>query len=381
MIDNTTLQIGIAFSGASLTIALLIGWLNTRHERYLVHGSGGISLIVLGVAIMGLRSGSYDLLRTFLPYSLVVVGMALIYAGSRLFRDNSADLRSSIVLAVAVPLIMAVPFTLGYYGTGTIVLNVASGVIMLMCAREYWDGRAEGPIAMTANAVIYAVIAVSFLCCAAVLAWDGTWVMTSAADNWAENFNSIMTLVGFTGIGAITLTLHHARAARLHHAEANTDALTGVLNRRALFARFDENRLATGICVLMFDLDSFKQINDSRGHAHGDVVLQRFAGIARSILRPEDTVARVGGEEFCVVMAGLQRDAARAVAERVRGEFADLLIPINAEGDTASVSAGLAIGGKDETFSSVMRRADHALYKAKNGGRNQVQVAALRQVA
>ena len=381
MIDNATLLIGIAFSSASLMAALLIGWLNSRQEAYLVHGAVGIGLVMVGVGILGFRSGRFDLVVTLLPYSLILTGFALVYSGSRLFHRTTPNMTGPM-LAGGLSLVgITIPFLLGYTGVGTIVLNVAAGTMMLLCAREYWICRSEGHIALLANALIYSVTALSFLACAAVLLWDQAWIISAPANNWAEDFNSIMSLVGLTGIGAITLTLHHARAARRHRNDANTDSLTGVLNRRALFERYRDSDIAAGLAVVMFDLDRFKLINDRLGHAQGDLVLQKFAQVLRDNLRNSDVIARLGGEEFCVILPGLDAETARSSAEAMRHAFADLQIPIDAEGEIATVSAGLAIGGKDETFSSVMRRADAALYKAKQAGRNQVHLAALRLVA
>ncbi|MBJ3783573.1 GGDEF domain-containing protein [Devosia sediminis] len=381
MIDNATLLIGIAFSSASLMIALLIGWLNSRHERYLVHGAAGIGLIVVAVAIMGFRNGRYELVHTLLPFTLILTGLSLVYSGSRLFRNPSAILTPAIVVgAVSVPA-MAAPFLLGYSGLGTIALNVFAGLFMVLCAREYWVSRKEGVVAMSTNAFIYTLTAISFFSCAAVLTIEQDWVLTSPADNWAEDFNSIMTLVGLTGIGAITLTLHHARAARRHRLEANTDELTGVLNRRALFQRFRDNDVVPGLAVIMFDLDHFKQINDRKGHAYGDMVLQRFADVLLGELGHTDTIARVGGEEFCAVLPGRDWEAARQLAERVRKALADLRLSIGNQDEVATVSAGMATGGAEEHFGSLLSRADAALYKAKESGRNQVHVAPVRLVA
>jgi diguanylate cyclase (GGDEF)-like protein len=381
MVDNASLLVGIAFSSASLMVALLIGWLNARGETYLVHGASGISLIAVGVGIMGFRDGRYDLVFTLLPYTLLLVGFSLIYSASRLFLSRDAKLWPPIAAGAAALLTTTPPFLLGFSGVGTIMLNIWAAVIMLLCAWHYWHGREDARIAMAANTLLYTVTALSFLACAAILITEQSWVLTAPADNWAEDFNSIMSLVGLTGIGAITLTLHHARAARRHRAEANTDALTGVLNRRALFSQFSDEDEVAGLAVLMFDLDHFKQINDRYGHARGDLVLQQFSGVMRSQLRGTDIMARLGGEEFCVILPGLDRDNARIVAERIRTAYAALHIPVNDAGDTATVSAGLATGSPTETFSSVLSRADAALYKAKSAGRNQVHLASLRLVA
>jgi len=379
MIDNATLLIGIAFSGAALVLALVIGWLNARAETYLIHGATGIGLIVLALAALGLRNSSYSIWSLFVAFPVLLAGIAYVYSGSRLFNHNAA--RPALYLGLASVIATTTPLVFGLSGLGTLMLNFCAAVMLGLCGVAFWRGREDARTAMAANAIIYGLVAASFLACAIVLLVQGQWVLDAPPDNLAEDINSIMSLVGLTGIGAITLTLHHARAARRHRMEANTDALTGVLNRRALFRRFNEDSPATGLAVIMFDLDHFKQINDHLGHAHGDTVLVRFADILRNELRHSDIIARLGGEEFCAILPGHDREAAGQVAERIRRAFDNLALPIGSETETATVSAGLATAGKDETFSSVLSRADAALYKAKQAGRNQVHIAPFRLVA
>lgn len=379
MIDNATLLIGIAFSGAALVLALVIGWLNSRAETYLIHGATGIGLVVLALGALGLRGDTYSMLSLLIPFPTLLAGIAYVYSGARLFNHKPA--RPALFIGTATIIATAIPLLLGLSGLGTLMLNLCAAIILAQCGLEFWRGREDARVAMAANAIIYGLVSASFLACAIVLLLDGQWVLDAPPDNLAEDINSIMSLVGLTGIGAITLTLHHARAARRHRMEANTDALTGVLNRRALFRRFSEDASATGLAVIMFDLDHFKQINDHLGHAHGDTVLVRFADILRDELRHSDIIARLGGEEFCAILPGRDRDTAGQVAERIRRAFDDLALPIGSETETATVSAGLATAGKGETFSSVLSRADAALYKAKQAGRNQVHIAPFRLVA
>jgi len=379
MIDNASLLVGIAFSGAALVVALFIGWLNARTETYLVHGAAGIGLMVFALAALGLRDGSYTMWNQLIPFPMLLAGFAFVYSGSRLF--NHQPPRPALYLGIVAIATTAAPLALGLSGVGTTALNLWAGVIMALCGLEFWRGREDVRVAMVANASIYYLVAASFFACAIVLLIEGQWVLDGPPDNLAEDINSIMALVGLTGIGAITLTLHHARAARRHRMEANTDALTGVLNRRALFRRFAEDAPVTGLAVIMFDLDHFKQINDRLGHAHGDAVLMRFADILRSELRHSDTIARLGGEEFCAILPGHDRETAGQVAERIRRAFDELALPVGSETETATVSAGLATAGLNETFSSVLSRADAALYKAKQSGRNQVHIAPFRLVA
>lgn len=379
MIDNPSLLIGIAFSSASLAVALAVGWVISRREPYLAHGAVGLTLVMAAVLMMGLRE-NYTLAVQLPPFILLLAGFSLLHSGSRLFINAKADLRPTFAIGSVAILTMSVPFIIGWSGLGTLLLNAWAAIFMLLCAWEYWRGDDELREGMMANTVLYTMTALSFAACAVLLALDGRMILDSAPDNWAEDVNSIVCLVGITGIGATTMMLHYSRAARRHRDEANTDSLTGVYNRRAVFGQYAETDLVPGLAVLMFDLDHFKQINDRLGHAQGDNVLKRFADVLREQLRPTDMIARLGGEEFCSLLPDTGVDVARELAERVRATFADQQIAIG-EDEFATVSIGLAIAGADETFSSVLRRADTALYKAKRGGRNRVQVAKVRLVA
>ncbi|MGV3577086.1 MAG: diguanylate cyclase [Devosia sp.] len=381
VIDNATLLIGIAFSSASLLLALLIGWLNARTETYLVLGAIGMALIVLAVMLMGFRNGAYGFAQHLLPYTLILIGFSFVYAGARRFRDMKASLRPPIIVGVLSVVAISIPFLMGLTGVGTMLLNTLAAAILVLCAIEHWRSKDHPHVALNANAILYCITALSFLSCALVLLSEARWVTTAPPRNWAEDFNSIMSLVGLTGIGALTLTLHYARAAHRHHTEANTDSLTGVLNRRALFDRFGASMQPQSTAVLMFDLDHFKQVNDRFGHAHGDRVLERFADVLRQELRRSDVASRIGGEEFCVVLIDIDQELAKTIAERIRKAFADLAIAIDDKGLIATVSIGLAIPTTEEDFSALLNRADAALYQAKNAGRNQVRLAALRLVA
>jgi diguanylate cyclase (GGDEF)-like protein len=131
----------------------------------------------------------------------------------------------------------------------------------------------------------------------------------------------------------------------------------------------------------MFDIDHFKLINDRQGHAAGDAVIRHLAAILRDNLRDDDCVARIGGEEFCAVLLPMPVDHAKAVAERIRADFEAAAVRVIAEAVSATVSVGVATSGIDESFSSVLNRADTALYKAKDNGRNRVTSASIRLIA
>jgi diguanylate cyclase (GGDEF)-like protein len=147
------------------------------------------------------------------------------------------------------------------------------------------------------------------------------------------------------------------------------DELTGAYNRRYLMEtlareRSRAERLSDPFAVCVLDLDHFKSINDTRGHAAGDEVLRHFAAAAPRALRGIDTFGRFGGEEFLMVLPGTQREGALAAAERVRAAAE--------AGGQVTVSIGVATHRRGEDINALLHRADEALYQAKAAGRNRV---------
>jgi len=163
---------------------------------------------------------------------------------------------------------------------------------------------------------------------------------------------------------------------------AVTDSLTGLHNRRYAMHQLDRmlTRPGRGLAVMMLDLDHFKQINDSHGHAAGDGVLSLVARRLRRELRSGDLLARIGGEEFLVALPDCARDRAKTCAERLRQAIGGE--PFSVGGDTpplhVTLSVGLALSHPDrasETAASLLARADGALYGAKSYGRDKVILA------
>ncbi len=158
------------------------------------------------------------------------------------------------------------------------------------------------------------------------------------------------------------------------------DDLTGFYNRRHLMELIgtEKNRsVRTGsvFSLVMLDLDKFKNINDTYGHQAGDNVLITFSAIIRSVLRKTDFCGRYGGEEFLIGLTDTDLHEARVFAERIRMYVEDSLFPDVGSGSRVTVSIGLAQHRTNEDIEKTISRADEALYRAKNGGRNRVEVS------
>ncbi len=160
---------------------------------------------------------------------------------------------------------------------------------------------------------------------------------------------------------------------------SDTDPLSGVGNRRYFMRALDQesaraNRLAQPLSLLALDIDRFKRINDEHGHPIGDLVIRRLADLCKNDLRDIDVVARVGGEEFAILLIGSALAPALEVAERIRRQAESS--PVSRGGDVLvafTLSIGVAQLRADESGVSLFARADAALYAAKRGGRNRVE--------
>ena len=163
--------------------------------------------------------------------------------------------------------------------------------------------------------------------------------------------------------------------------EASTDALTQLANRKmfdhALKLGIHQAGLdGAPICLLMIDIDHFKQFNDTYGHLLGDQILKLVARTLTELVQVKDTAARYGGEEFAVILPGVNLDAAIAVAETIRSQVADKRVTNRRTGQVlgqVTLSAGAAVYAPGESVGAFIHRADEALYLAKHDGRNRVR--------
>jgi len=164
---------------------------------------------------------------------------------------------------------------------------------------------------------------------------------------------------------------------RLKHL-AVTDELTGLKNRRYIMERLESEyqravRMETPLSLVLIDIDHFKNVNDTHGHAFGDVVLKAVSREMRESLRTYDLLGRIGGEEFLIASPGSTRDEATALAERIRNRIREKQISGGAITISVTVSAGVtALVGQDEKTDTLLARVDEALYRAKEDGRNRV---------
>ncbi|SNZ08659.1 diguanylate cyclase (GGDEF) domain-containing protein [Persephonella hydrogeniphila] len=157
---------------------------------------------------------------------------------------------------------------------------------------------------------------------------------------------------------------------------AVTDQLTGLYNRYYIFSKLEDEierakRVDKNLCVILFDIDNFKQINDKYGHDVGDMVLSEFSRILKNVTRNVDTVGRLGGEEFIVICPGTDIVGGKITAEKIRMAVESAYMP---EIGKVTVSAGVAEFTGTENVAELIKNADVALYRAKKSGKNRVEL-------
>jgi diguanylate cyclase (GGDEF)-like protein len=161
---------------------------------------------------------------------------------------------------------------------------------------------------------------------------------------------------------------------------ATTDPLTGLYNRRRFLELGEyeiqrEQRNRRGLALMVMDLDHFKRVNDQHGHAAGDEVLRRFAVVCKNNLRAMDSIGRIGGEEFAILLPETNLEEGTVIADKIRSVLA--ASPMSGQSAISiTVSIGVVLAGEREAFAHLLARGDACLYAAKGQGRNRVVAGA-----
>jgi two-component system, cell cycle response regulator len=191
-------------------------------------------------------------------------------------------------------------------------------------------------------------------------------------------------------VGELRKALENLRneTSRLHQ-EASIDQLTGIMNYAGLMESLEhqiniahkdmqkkeKSPAGNFLCVIMTDLDFFKDINDTYGHVVGDFVLRHVASRIQAAVRDFDMVGRFGGEEFVIIMTNANLELAKVVAERIRKGVMETPLHLKELTIRVTISLGVAMFRKGERKEALLERADAAMYEAKKAGRNRVMIA------
>lgn len=387
-IDLSTLCAVAVFVTAVAGLLLLFSWLQNRRDP---------SLAMWGLGyLFGAIAPAFLALRGFVPpiWSMIGGGTSLIcaygvvWAGTRMFEGRTP--RPALVVAGGAIWLFACQFETfrSSEQARILLLSLVPATYTLCAAYEVFNARDRELISRWPTLVLLLLHA-GFLVARIPLLPQIVFPLPAGGPHQGALLAIVLEALFFVFcLSFLRVNMSKERAELEQRQAAATDWLTGIANRRAFFDRgeavlkgsADRGRTAA---LVLFDIDRFKEVNDTAGHQAGDAVLKAFAELVTDLLRPGDLFGRLGGEEFGCLLPKTSLAQALQLAERIRSAFAALPFPYL--GGNVTVSVGLAMSGEmageiaggtagagDDALQALLAAADRALYRAKAEGRNRV---------
>jgi len=315
--------------------------------------------------------------------ALSLIGALLLHQSFAVLLDRKAILRNlqsglagtmiaMLVCFMVYPTASALPKTALYGSLG--VLYTLSAILVFRFSDEEF-----GPVGWLTSLMLGIYALVFYVRTVVQLNPQWTGRVAELARGPSGWLMACLVTTAATAFGFMSLSTARLRVELLWRAQV--DDLTGLLNRwalkRAALREIQHCRRANlSIALVTMDLDGLKIVNDTKGHSCGDVVLQAVGGILQETVRSRDSVARMGGDEFCVLLPESSMDEALRVAERLREEISDLVIRYR--GEIVQTRASLGVASSDISglqWQSLVDDSDAALYQAKRLGKNKVVAA------
>ena len=386
-LDVNTLFLVTIYVEAILGLLLLFAWVQNT-SIHAVAWWGFADLLRAGsIALFGTYGTAPDLISIDLANVLLFTAFALTWTGARVF-DHRRPLPILMFAGAALWLVVGrLPSVASSWEMRALLSSSIVTAYTWATAYEFWRGRSEPLVSR------WPAIFMLFAHGALYLLRTPFGVMLSASPANNSAYESVwLTVLSFEAllftisIAFILLAMAKERTEYRHKTAALVDPLTGISNRRAFLqdSELQLKRQASDprpMAVMLLDLDNFKSINDRFGHAVGDRVLQVIAEAAGNCMRRTDLFGRLGGEEFAALLVDAPRDRALTVANEIRRSFSDATLEVDGRLVTATVSIGVVIT-YDAVLdvSALLAQADHALYRAKDNGRNRVELASIELI-
>ena len=379
VIDLPTLFVITVFLSVTGGLLLLFAWLQNRRTTALALWGIGYLFGASAAALLGSPGLMTNWWSVCVANTFMCVAYGVMWAGARSFEGR----RAHITLIGLGAGIWIAAFQFESFADSlparVQLVSAIMGCYALLSACELWYARDRELISRWPTLTLIVTHA-GFLLLR--IPFAGTLATATAT---GQPHGTIVTVVAFQALFTtfclpfLRVAMSKERAELEQRRAALTDSLTGVANRRAFFDRgvplleqaFADRRSAA---LLLFDLDRFKDVNDTGGHQAGDRVLKAFCELIVTSITPRDLFGRLGGEEFACLLADVSMAQALRIADRVRREFAEMSfhgLEIN-----ATVSVGVAMASEaGRSLPALLATADRALYRAKADGRNRVASA------
>jgi diguanylate cyclase (GGDEF)-like protein len=384
-LDVNTLFLVTIYVEAILGLLLLFAWVQNT-AIYAVAWWGFADLLrAASIMLFGKYGSVSDLISIDLANAILFTAFAVTWTGARVFDHRKPNW---ILLFAGAALWLALSRIPAVQSSWDLRMLLSSGIITAYTwatAYEFWRGRSEPLVSR------WPAIFMFFAHGALYLLRTPFGAMLAPVNN--QLFASVwITVLSFEAllftiaVAFILLAMAKERTEYRHKTDSLIDPLTSIANRRA-FLQDAETQLKRQMteprpmAVLLLDLDNFKSINDRFGHAIGDRVLQLFADVGSGCMRRYDIFGRLGGEEFAALLVDTSRERALAVAEQIRASFVEVTAMVEGKPVVATVSIGVVISYDAVLdLSALLAQADHALYRAKDNGRNRIEIASIELI-
>jgi diguanylate cyclase (GGDEF)-like protein len=381
VVDVPTLCAVAGFVTVIGGLLLLFSWMQNRKVPALALWGLGYLLGAAGTALLSLRGIVPNAWSVCGAVALLCSAYGVMWAGARCFEGR--HIRLSAMFAGAAIWLCACQFD-GFYQSEQARVVLASVILAsyaLLNAREVLHARDKELMSRWPTLALL-VLHAGFLLGRIPFAGELAFPPLRGGSH-----SAIISVMAFEGLfvafclAFLRVNMSKERAELEQRKAALTDPLTGIANRRAFFDLGEPalDRIVAdrrSAALLLFDLDRFKEVNDTAGHQAGDRVLKAFSDLVAESIRPGDLFGRLGGEEFACLLPNASMAEALQIAERARREFAAMCLPSLETNATVSVGVAMA-GDAGRTLEALLATADRALYRAKAEGRNRVAPAPL----
>lgn len=381
--DPLTVWSFVIFTTLLLAGVLFFSWFFMPEER--AFGYWGFALLLSSIGVSGVagRMVLPGFVSIELANAVLLLGALVAWTGFRSFEGRRPIYLSIILLPLLwVALCQVEPFRDSVVHR-MVVFSGMMGGVFLASVHELWRGRQDRMLSRTAAIITLSVHMALLAARPLVASATGVEVLGSTGDLlsdpylawYAQEWIAFLVIITFTVVAMV-----RERREIAFERASMIDDLTGLLNRRGFMLR--SVQLCTpgeAVALLALDLDFFKRVNDLHGHATGDRFLVMFAEVLRGNVRSSDVVARIGGEEFGVLLPRASAEVALETAERIRNAFRQTAAELKMEGVAGTVSIGVATGVMPvktafDGIGPLLARADIALYRAKASGRDRAEI-------
>lgn len=374
-----TLLIVSVFIFCVMGLLTLHAWSRETRERPLAYLAGTMLLASLGMTLVSLRGLDIDFVPVVLGNVVLLLGAALNWTAMRILVGRSPSLAGILAGAVIWLALCTVPAFMASLSSRVTAYSLLTAAYGSATVLEFWRSQKSLEVSYLPAFLLTLMHTVFYYIRAFHDTGEGLDPALTSGGKGSSFFSLLLfeAMVYVIGIAYMTLAMVKERAELRFKAAAYSDALTGIGNRRAFMSRSEQRlesckRRGTTAALLLCDLDHFKRLNDTFGHAVGDQALIAFSRVMGRVLHKKDVFGRIGGEEFACLLETDETGAVE-VAERIRLEFAALTL---LEPGLLSVSIGVVTTRENGyELSRLLSLADEALYGAKGKGRNRVEVA------